>query len=221
MNVLMLRHSASFEHSYLPNAEVTLKELGIEHDWNVHTTNQCNVINKDRLKKVDVLVFATAGQLPFDAAQKRALLSFVRSGKGFFGIHNATDTFHKWPAYGKMTGGYFNGHPWSEEEVGVKVEDRNHPATRHLPKKLKVLEEVYTFNKWDRKKTHVLMSLDNKSVDISKGNRKDNDYAMAWCHDYGKGRVIYSALGHYDSLWYKVWFRQHLVGCINWAAGEE
>ena len=117
-------------------------------------------------------------------------------------------------------GGYFNGHPWSEE-VGVKVEDRKHPATCHLPKKFKVLEEVYTFKKWDRKKTRVLISLDNKTVDISKGNRKDNDYAMAWCHDYGKGRVFYTGFGHYDELWYKVWFRQHLIGGIRWAAKEE
>ena len=27
MNILMLRHSAGFEHSYLPNAEVTLQDL--------------------------------------------------------------------------------------------------------------------------------------------------------------------------------------------------
>lgn len=220
MNILMLRHSAGFEHSYLPNAEVTLKELGLEHGWNVRTTHKCEAISKDRLKDLDVLIFATTGELPLTPAQKRLILSFVKRGKGFVGIHNATDTCYKWKGYGKMIGGYFNGHPWSEE-VGVIVEDRKHPATCHLPKTFKVLEEVYTFKEWSRKKTRVLMSLDKKSVDAGKGNRKDKDYAMAWCHDYGKGRVMYTALGHYDQLWYKVWFRQHLVGCIKWAAKEE
>ena len=41
----------------------------------------------------------------------------------FFGIHAATDTLHKTPAYGEMIGGYFDGHPWSAKRtVFVRVE---------------------------------------------------------------------------------------------------
>jgi type 1 glutamine amidotransferase len=40
-------------------------------------------------------VFYTTGELPMDEAQKRALMDFVRGGKGFVGIHSATDTFYK------------------------------------------------------------------------------------------------------------------------------
>ena len=65
------------------------------------------------------------------------------------------------------------------------------------------------------------MSLDNDSIDLSKGNRDDNDYAMGWCHDYGKGRVMYTALGHPDELWSEEWFREHIAGCIKWAARLE
>ena len=36
---------------------------------------------------------------------------------------------------------------------------------------------------------------------FSRGNREDNDYALGWCHTYGKGRVMYTALGHPDALW--------------------
>ncbi|MET4328066.1 type 1 glutamine amidotransferase [Bradyrhizobium sp. i1.15.2] len=45
------------------------------------------------------------------AAQKRALLKFVRSGRGFLGVHSATDTFYTWPDYLDLVGGYFNGYP--------------------------------------------------------------------------------------------------------------
>ena len=31
MNILLLRHSAGFEHSYLPDAEVALKAIGKEN----------------------------------------------------------------------------------------------------------------------------------------------------------------------------------------------
>ncbi|MBM3214255.1 ThuA domain-containing protein [Candidatus Poribacteria bacterium] len=216
MNILMVRYSGGFEHTYLPDAEVTFKEIGKTNGWRVRTTHRCDGITADNLANVDVLAFATTGTLPITDVQKRALLDFVRGGKGFVGIHNATDTFYEWAEYGEMVGGYFAGHPW-HQEVNVIVEDPNHPATKPLGSSFKVVDEIYTFKNWDRKKTHVLMRLDNASVDLSKGNRPDHDYALGWCHDYGKGRVIYTGLGHPDELWYKPWFREHIVGCLKWA----
>jgi type 1 glutamine amidotransferase len=221
LRVLMLRHSAGFEHSYLPHAEVAIKELGQESGlYTAGTTHNCGRITPETLAETDVLIFATTGELPFADEQKQAILDFVRGGKGFVGIHNAADTCYKWPEYGELVGGYFNGHPWSQP-VWVNVEDCDHPATRHLGKAVHVLEEVYTFRSWDRGKTRVLMSLDNDSVDVTKGNRDDNDYAMCWCHRYGEGRVMYTGLGHYDEVWRLPWLRRHILGCIAWAAGIE
>lgn len=211
MNVLMLRHSAGYEHSYLPDAEVALKQLGTKNGWSVTTTHQLSRINAENLAKLDVVVFATTGELAFDADQKKALLEFVQSGKGFFGIHNATDTCYNWPEYGEMIGGYFNGHPWTQE-VQIVVEDPDHPATRMLDAQFRVFDEIYVHRNWDRSKTHVLLRLDNESVDLSRGNRDDHDYAMAWCHNYGEGRVIYTALGHPDALWHEPWFVDHIEG---------
>jgi uncharacterized protein len=216
MNILMLRHSAGFEHSYLPDAEVTIKQLAIKNGWQAATTHSCARITVESLEKTDVLVFATTGELAFDEAQKSAILQFVKSGKGFFGIHNATDTCYQWPEYGEMIGGYFQGHPWTQE-VGVIVEDTSHPATCMLDPEFRVFDEIYTMKAWDRNKTHVLMRLDNDSIDLSKGNRDDNDYALGWCHSYGQGRVMYSALGHPDELWHQDWFQAHIEGCLKWA----
>lgn len=220
MNILMLRYSGGFEHSYLPDAEVAIKQIGKTNGWNVTTTHLCQRITADNLEKLDVLIFATTGSLPFDENQKKALLDFVKSGKGFVGIHNAADTAYDWAEYGEMVGGYFAGHPWTQE-VGVIVEDTNHPATRTLGNSFKVFDEIYTFRNWDRKRTHVLMRLDNNTVDLSKGNREDHDYALGWCHNYGKGRVIYTALGHPDELWHQEWFTKHITGCIKWAGKLE
>lgn len=220
MNILMLRHSAGFEHTYLPDAEVAIKQLGKENGWNVHTTHRCDRINPENLEKLDMLIFATTGSLPFDDEQKQIILDFVKGGKAFVGIHNATDTCYDWLEYGEMLGGYFAGHPWTQE-VNVIVEDTNHPATCMLDSSFKVFDEIYTFKSWDRNKTHVLMRLDNDSIDLSKGNRDDNDYAMGWCHNYGQGRVIYTALGHPDDLWREKWFLEHITGCIKWAGRLE
>ena len=80
MNILMLRHSAGFEHSYLPDAEVALKQIGAANGWSVTTTHRCDRITAENLEKQDIVAFATTGNLAFDDAQKEALLNFVRNG---------------------------------------------------------------------------------------------------------------------------------------------
>jgi len=215
--ILMLTHSAGFKHDYLPVAVKTIEELGAESkEFEVVATEDCSLINEENLNTISALLFATTGELPMKEEQKVALIRFVKEGGGFVGVHNATDTFYKFPEYGEMLGGYFNGHPWTQEIV-AKVEDNNHPATKHLPKSFKVKEEVYTFKNWSRNKTHVLISLDTSSVDLSRGNRVDNDYALSWCHEYGKGRVFYTAFGHFKEIWNEEWFRKHLLGGILWS----
>ena len=215
--LLMVTHSAGFKHSYLPVATQVITELGEKsRQFKVTATTECNLLNKEDLEKFDALLFGTTGELPISDQNKNDLMASIRKGKPFIGIHNATDTFYKLPEYGKMIGGYFMGHPWSQE-VQVKVEDQTHLATRHLPKTLKFKEEVYTFRNWSRDKTHVLISLDKGSVDLSKGTREDHDYAMCWCHMYGKARVFYTALGHYEELWSQEWFRTHMLNGILWA----
>ena len=57
------------------------------------------------------------------------LLDFVeKDGKGVMGIHASTDAYYGNRAYGELSGGYFNGHPWNEK-VGVKIDDPKSPLT--------------------------------------------------------------------------------------------
>jgi hypothetical protein len=215
--VLMVTHSAGFKHDYLPKAVEVTTMLGKKSGrFEVTATTECNLLNREDLKKFEAVIFATTGELPITDRQKEELMSAIKAGKPFIGIHNATDTLYKFPEYGKMIGGYFKGHPWSQE-IWVKVEDQTHPATRHLPKSFKVKEEVYTFRDWSRRETHVLISLDNSSVDLTRGNREDDDYAMCWWHTYGKARVFYTAFGHYLEIWDQEWFQTHILNAILWA----
>ncbi len=219
--LFVLTHSAGFRHSYLTTAVEVLTRLGENTGlFEVYATEECFELDDKMLSGCAAVLFMTTGELPMSEEQKSALIRFVENGGGFIGVHNATDTFYKFPEYGKMLGGYFNGHPWTQE-VYVIVEDNAHPSTKHLPKRFKVLEEVYTFRDWSREKTHVLISLDNSSVDLSKGTRPDNDYALAWCHNYGRGRVFYTAFGHFTQLWRTEYFQKHILGGIAWAMGEE
>jgi uncharacterized protein len=217
--LLYVTHSAGYRHEVLPYSQEVVKELGARTGaFEAGCTDDVGVVDWNGLDRYDAVMFCTTGELPIDDAGKENLIRFARSGKAFVGIHNATDTFYQYEPYGEMIGGYFNGHPW-HQEVGIIVEDRNHPATRHLPERFTIHDEIYTHRNWSREKTRVLMRLDNESIDLAKGagKRDDNDFGMAWCHPFGQGRVFYTALGHGMPTWTDERFHQHLLGGIQWA----
>lgn len=220
--VLYLTHSAGYKHEVVPLSMTLLPEIGKAHGFEVVVTKDLTFLSPQALRAYDAVVFYTTGELPIGDADKANLAAWVRSGKGFAGIHSATDTFYQWPEYGEMVGGYFDGHPW-HEEVTVRVEDRTSPATRHLPESWVVTDEIYQFRNWDRSKRHVLLSLDPSSVDLGADGvkRTDRDFALAWTSTYGDGRVFYTALGHRAELWQSPEYQQHLAGGIRWILGVE
>jgi len=143
----------------------------------------------------------------------------VRDGGGFVGVHSATDTWYAIAEYRELLGGSFDGHPW-HQRARLIVEDRTHSATRHLGDALEINDEIYQFRDWSRPSVHVLLRLDPRSVDVGRGRRPDGDYALAWTKAYGRGRVIYTALGHEPGVWADGRFQAHLLGAIQWALGR-
>jgi type 1 glutamine amidotransferase len=221
--VLYLTHSAGWKHDVLPLSEQILKQIGERsRAFDVTATQDCSLLSRDNLKQYDAVVFYTTGELPISDEQKAAFLDFIKSGKGFVGIHSATDTFYKWPEYGELIGGYFDQHPW-HQDVTVKVEDRRHPATRHLESPFKIKDEIYQFKNFSRDRVHVLLSLEANSVDLTLPavHRTDKDFALAWWRNYGRGRVFYTALGHRAEVWQDERFQQHLLGALRWAMGDK
>lgn len=217
--LLYINHSAGFKHETAKSSGPVVEELGRKSGaFEAVVTDDVSQINADNLKKFDAIMFYTTGELPISDDQKKAFLDFIRKGKGFVGIHSATDTFYKWPEYGELIGGYFDRHPW-HQDVRVKVEDRKHPATRHLGESFTIRDEIYQFRDWSRDKVHVLLSLDVTSIDLNKKDvrRTDKDFALAWTDTFGKGRMFYTALGHRPEVWQDERFQQHLVGGIRWA----
>ncbi|MGQ9462447.1 MAG: ThuA domain-containing protein [Candidatus Fervidibacter sp.] len=218
--LMFVNLSMGFRHDTTATAAEAVVRLGWRSKPRFLTTvtEDTDLLVPEILQRYDAIMFYTTGELPMTDAQKQAFLDFIRNGKGFIGIHSATDTFYKWPEFGELIGGYFAGHPW-HQTVRAIVEDKEHPATKHLGDVWELKDEIYTFRNWSRDKVRVLLSLDPTSVDISKGNRPDQDYALAWCRYYGKGRVFYTALGHEEYLWRDEKFLQHLLGGILWAMG--
>jgi type 1 glutamine amidotransferase len=115
-------------------------------------------------------------------------------------------------------GGYFDGHPWTKK-IKVKVEDPKHAAAAGFETGAEIDDEIYQFkdSPYSREKLHIILSVDNSSIDVSKGARKDQDYAISWCQEYGKGRSFYTSLGHRKEVWKDERFQKHLIGGLKWA----
>jgi type 1 glutamine amidotransferase len=101
--VLVLCKAAGFVHSSIPLAAKTVEELGTKTGaWTTDVSYDSSVITAENLKQYDlVFLDSTTGFFLDDAdatvtsARKKALLDFVRSGKGLAGIHAASDSYHQ------------------------------------------------------------------------------------------------------------------------------
>jgi uncharacterized protein (TIGR03437 family) len=186
----------------------------------VHTED-VSLLTADFLRTFDAVYFFTSGELPLSDQQKTDLLEFVRQGKGFGGSHSATDCLYTWPEYGDMIGGYFDGHPWAREAI-VNVEDPQNPMVTHLAPSFRFTEEFYQFRAFSRDQVRVLLTLDTSSVDMTAAgiNRTDGDFALVWIRNYGKGRVFYSAFGHFPESFQLPPIRTMLLKALLWLTGE-
>jgi uncharacterized protein len=229
-NLLIIGQSKGYQHDAVSTAMVTLYNLGRHSGrWNTYFRTDCTAITKKPLKwgaknldSFDAVVFFTDGDLDMDDSQKADLLSFVRDdGKGFIGIHSATITFLSWPEYGKMIGGYYDGHPWGEFDAPLVVEDAGFPGMGQLPPRFTLKDEIYQIKNYSRNDVRVLLRLDASKVDLSrKGvHRKDGDFAVIWARNYGKGRVLYNGLGHRPEVWDRPEIQQMWLEMVEWSMG--
>ena len=229
-HVLVIGETKGWEHDSVSAAMVAVYEMGKESGlWDTTTRTDTELITKKKLDRngknldyFDLIVFAnTTGELDMDASQKQDMMSFIHDdGKGFVGIHAALDTFHNWPEYGEMIGGWFDEHPWSTFNAPIINEDPSFPAVRHFPAKFIKYDEIYQPKDWSRDKVNVLLSLDASRLDYSNNpriHRTDHDFPVAWAKMYGKGRVFYSTLGHTEESWDDPDICKMYFEAIKWA----
>lgn len=185
------------------------------------TKANCGRINKETLAKFDAVVFFTTGN-PANSEELKDLLEWVKNGGAFAGTHCATDTLYNSPAYGEMIGAYFRAHPPGIQKVRIRVEDDKHPAAKGFSDGMDYEDEIYIFRDapYNRDRLHMILSIYPESFKPANAPRGDQDYAISWCREYGKGRVFYTSLGHRREVWRDPKFQEHLMGGLNWAVGR-
>ncbi len=170
------------------------------------------VFKAENLKQFDaVFLNNTVGNLFTDPVLRQSLIEFVYGGGGLMGVHGTTVAFTKWPGaiedwpeFGVMLGARGANHRNSDEHVVIKLDDPDHPINRPFDSKSYNYRDEFfrVHGPYSRDRVRVIQSIDTEKTDMNQGTargnctRADNDYAVAWVRNYGRGRVFYCTIAH-------------------------
>jgi type 1 glutamine amidotransferase/sugar phosphate isomerase/epimerase len=173
------------------------------------------LFDRDSLHQFDaVFLNNSIGSCVPEPERRKNLLEFVTAGGGLMGVHGTSIAFMKWQwppvedwtEFGHIIGARGANHRggYFQEPVVMALDDPDHPLLRVFEgKSYAWSDEIFRFHDpYSRKNVRVLLRIDVDRTDLSTyppGDpclRADNDYALAWIRNYGKGRVFYSALAH-------------------------
>ena len=237
--ILFFTKSSGFQHSVIDRkgkelayAEQILIDLGKTKGFDVTASKDGGLFTAEKLAEFDAFVFYTTGDLTqsgtdkqpgMPANGKQALLDAISGGKGFVGLHCASDTFHskKGPdgkdivdPYIKMLGGEFIIHG-SQQESTSHILDTKFPGVPD--KDFKIKEEWYSLKNFDPDLHVILMQqTDGMTGDMYKRAA----YPSTWAKMHGKGKVFYSSLAHREDTWKNPVFTDLLMGAISWVTGK-
>ncbi len=253
--VLVLGRAVTWVHTSIPLAAKMVEYLGDKTGaWMTTITYDAADINPENLKQYDAVFLAsTTGEFlddpkdkPVTDIRRKALLDFVKQGKGIAGIHAATDCYHKttrgatpeapptltgtWPEFNEVMGGFFKFHWVYPTLITVKIDDPKSPLTAMFPARgYEIVDETYTFaqDSFSRGKVHVLtsvnyakMSAEDKAKEPANTKRTDGDYALSYIQRVGQGRVFYEAHGHDEKVYFSRPFVAHMLAGIQYALGD-
>lgn len=135
--------------------------------------------------------------------QGRAIRDFVLAGNGLYALHNSSHISLSSKNYREVMGGAYIGHP-PLRPFKVRVVNREHPITRGV-QDFMVNDEQH-FVSYDKDPKNIILRSENLD---GLGYEGLGTQAIAgWAYDYGKGRVVFTALGHtLHALWQPDYFK--------------
>jgi cytochrome c len=214
--VLVFSKTAGFRHDSIETGVARVKQLGTANNFAVDATEDATAFRPANLRRYQAVIFLSTTGDVLNTAQQNAFENYIGDGGGYVGIHSAADTEYDWPFYGNLVGAYFKQHP-AQQNATIKVADKVHPATKHLPDRWNRFDEWYDYRANPRGDVHVLATLDETSY---QNGTMGSDHPITWCQDFGGGRSFYTGLGHTKESYGEPAFQKLLLGAIRWAAGD-
>lgn len=224
-------------HGSIPTANTAFTLMGKKTGaFETVVSRDPAVFSAESLKTFDAVFFNnTVGNQFTDPTLRRNLLEFVLGGGGLMGVHGTTVGFTRWdqgaaddwPEWGCMLGGRGANHRAADEAVLVRNEDPLHPVTAMLGHDFRAADEFFRFSPpYSRERVRVLLSLDNarsaalQGIDRLPRIRDDEDYAVAWVRNYGRGRVFYSSMAHNPKVFWDPAMLKFYLAAAQFALGD-
>jgi type 1 glutamine amidotransferase len=228
--ILVFSKTNGFRHEEaIPAGNALFTDMAQKNGWGIFKTENGATFSPEILSRFDAVVFNNTSGDVFTPDQRQAFQGFLENGGGFVGIHAAGDSSHEaWKWYtDELIGTHFTQHTMKPQfqKATVKIEDAAHPATKGLPSSWDRTEEWYSFDKSPRGGgAHILATVDEKTYNPEGMFGKDlrmGDHPAVWTRCVGKGRVLYSIMGHQASAFAEPEYRQLLQGALNWVMRKE
>lgn len=171
--------------SYVHEANRWFPATGAKYGFSYDSTQDWNNLNESFLSRYDVVIFLDTR--PDLAAQREAFKKYMDNGGAWMGFHFAGFALtpsafpQDWDWYhNKFLGsGSYVSNTWRPTSATLRVEDRKHPATWHLPPTFKSSP-----NEWYRWANDLRSNPDKNSCiyrlkQFSGGNRSETSRDMA------------------------------------------
>jgi type 1 glutamine amidotransferase len=220
---LLITNTKGWHHVSLHYGVVALEQLAKRNEFDLDLLQDPNSFTDNNLKQYQVVIFLnTTGDI-FDSTQQKAMERFIQSGKGFVGIHSASDTEYDWEWYTKLVGRMFYIHP-PTQTAKLKVLDTRFPGLQGFEGGKLWTDEWYEFGPEKVTDLQYVLAVDETSYNAKAqwGSKKTNGmgakHPVAWYHNYDGGRSFYTALGHVPAVYSETVFLDHLYAGILWAA---
>ena len=178
-------------------------ERGIELTY----TDRTDSLNPRTLNEfAGLMIYANLTELKPD--EERALLEYVRGGKGLIPLHCASFCFLNSPAYIALVGGQFKRH--GTGTFRTEIVEPNHP----------IMKGYRGFESWDETYVHDKHNEKGRTVLEFRVDDEGRE-PWSWVREEGKGRVFYTAWGHDQRTWGNPGFQNLVERGVRWAIGQD
>jgi type 1 glutamine amidotransferase len=221
--LLVLAIPNKYHYEYIPVARDSLEKLAKLHAFEFTYTNKPEVFEGDLKQYAAVMFLNTPGE-ELNPAQRAKFEDYMRGGGNAIVVHRAAITPpNNWVWYEKLVGRSFTNHPMLQT-AAVDVVDKGFPAGYAVPQRWIWSDEWYVTTNPYNIKVNPVLNVDESTYDPTriwpgqKSYPMGREHAVAWYHNYEKGRVFVTTLGHYVEMYRDPQYLAHLMGGIWWAA---
>src|SRR5437868_5791907 len=196
--------------SFVHEANKWFPAMAAKYHFTYDSTNNWNNLNDSFLAQYQVVIFLDTR--PDSSGQRIAFQKYMDNGGAWMGFHFAgfaltpSEYPQNWDWYHNhfLGAGEYKGNTWRPVSAILRVEDKNHPATKHLPETFKSAPSEWYSWKNDLRTNpdiKILVSIDSSSFPLGTGPKPNEIwhsgyYPVVWTNT--KYKMLYFNMGHND-----------------------